>query len=90
MKKIVVAYDITDDRRRNKIFKEMKSWGERVQYSVFECVLNEEQITKMIDKLKRKIDFKVDSIRIYFLDNNSRIEIIGEGKPVEYDDTYVI
>jgi len=90
MKKIVVAYDITDDKRRNKIFKEMKSWGERVQYSVFECVLNEEQITKMIDKLKRKIDFKVDSIRIYFLDNNSRIEIIGEGKPVEYDDTYVI
>lgn len=90
MKKIVVAYDITDDKRRNKIFKDMKSWGERVQYSVFECILTDEQIKIMIDKLKRKIDIKTDSIRIYFLDKDSKVEIIGEGKPVEYDETYVI
>lgn len=90
MKKIVVAYDISDDKRRNNIYKEMKSWGERVQYSVFECILKEEQIYRMIDRLKKKIDFKKDSIRVYFLDKEDKIEIIGEGKPVEFDETYVI
>ena len=31
-----VAYDITDDKRRNKVAKILKDFGKRVQYSVFE------------------------------------------------------
>ena len=32
-----VAYDITDDKRRNKVAKILKDFGTRIQYSVFEC-----------------------------------------------------
>jgi len=34
--KRVVCYDVVDDRRRNRIFKLLKDYGRRVQYSVFE------------------------------------------------------
>jgi len=40
---IVVAYDIIDDKRRNRVAKTMEDYGTRVQYSVFECVLEEEK-----------------------------------------------
>ena len=32
-----VAYDITDDKRRNRVAKILKDFGTRIQYSVFEC-----------------------------------------------------
>ena len=35
----VVAYDIRQDRRRNKVMNTLKDFGLRVQYSVFECEL---------------------------------------------------
>ena len=49
---IVVAYDIIDDKRRNRVAKTMEDYGTRVQYSVFECVLEEEYLTEMVDTLK--------------------------------------
>ena len=36
---VVVSYDITNDRRRLKVMKTLEGFGERVQYSVFECRL---------------------------------------------------
>jgi CRISPR-associated protein Cas2 len=36
---IVVSYDISHDRRRARLSRELKNFGTRVQYSVFECVL---------------------------------------------------
>ncbi|MGI6496948.1 MAG: CRISPR-associated endonuclease Cas2 [Kiritimatiellia bacterium] len=36
----LVSYDIPDDKRRARVFKLMRGWGERVQYSVFCCQLN--------------------------------------------------
>jgi len=36
----VVCYDVVDDRRRYRIMKTMTGYGDRVQYSVFECELN--------------------------------------------------
>jgi len=90
MKKIIVTYDIRDDRRRNKVFKEMKSWGEWVQFSVFECVLLINQIDVMLRRLNRIIDTKEDSIRIYYFPMESKVTILGEGKPIEYRDNYVL
>ena len=39
----VVSYDISDDKRRTKIHNTLKSYGQRVQYSVFECDLTDTQ-----------------------------------------------
>ena len=38
---IVVSYDVPDDRRRTRLAHILKDFGERVQYSVFECRLDE-------------------------------------------------
>ncbi|MGV2391312.1 MAG UNVERIFIED_CONTAM: CRISPR-associated endonuclease Cas2 [Microcystis novacekii LVE1205-3] len=43
----VVSYDISDDKRRTKIHNTLKSYGQRVQYSVFECDLTDTQYAKL-------------------------------------------
>ena len=39
---LVVSYDIHDDKRRNSIHKVLKNFGERIQFSVFECDMTKE------------------------------------------------
>jgi len=41
----LVCYDITDDKRRDRIFKVCKNYGEHLQFSVFECDLNATELT---------------------------------------------
>ena len=62
---LVVTYDITDDRRRVKIANILKSFGERVQLSVFECWLTAEELEELRGLLSRQMDPDLDSIRIY-------------------------
>jgi CRISPR-associated protein Cas2 len=42
--KYVVAYDIADDGRRNRVARFLEGWGRRVQKSVFECELSPEEL----------------------------------------------
>jgi CRISPR-associated protein Cas2 len=42
----VIAYDIEQDRRRNKVMSALKDYGLRVQYSVFECDLDRARLGK--------------------------------------------
>ncbi|MGB3974894.1 MAG: CRISPR-associated endonuclease Cas2 [bacterium] len=42
-KKLIVVYDIVDDKRRRNLYKLLKSYGIRTQYSFFECLLSERQ-----------------------------------------------
>ena len=62
----VISYDITDNKRRNKIAKLLEGFGERVQHSVFECEFDdkkkEEYLTKRIEKIMNTDE---DTIRIY-------------------------
>ena len=44
---IVVAYDISDDKTRAKLHKTLRRFGERVQFSVFECILTREMFEQM-------------------------------------------
>lgn len=66
---IVIAYDIVDDRRRNKIAKELENWGRRVQYSIFECELDAAQLATLQERLQPHIADE-DSVRIYQLCQN--------------------
>ncbi len=62
----IVAFDISDDRIRYRVAKLLKSYGYRVQKSVFECPdLTEKKFLTMKDRLERLIDFTTDSVRYY-------------------------
>ena len=64
---IVVTYDVPEDKRRNKIHKILKSYGQWMQYSVFECDLTNTQYAKLRSRLSKEIKADQDSIRFYFL-----------------------
>ncbi len=75
---VIVAYDIEDNRRRTKIARFLEGFGERVQYSVFECDLEERHLRRMVTGLQAMMQ-PGDAIRIYRLDRRSEAEIIVLG-----------
>jgi CRISPR-associated protein Cas2 len=65
---LVVSYDIHDDKRRTRVYKILKNFGERIQFSVFECDLTREQLLRMQHALQRIIkEEDQDSVRFYHL-----------------------
>ena len=50
--RVVVSYDISDDKRRRMVAKLLEGYGYRVQYSVFECDLSLKQLQKLRRELK--------------------------------------
>lgn len=87
----LVTYDIIDDKRRAKLAKALKDYGDRVQYSVFECLLEPPLFGQMLTRIRRIIRQEKDSVRIYPIcqrcENESRI--IGLGKVIETKDVYI-
>jgi len=63
----VIVYDITDDRRRTKIAHVLEAHGDRVQYSVFECHLRDEQFETLWKELGELMERAEDSLRAYRL-----------------------
>ncbi len=49
--KYVISYDISSDRLRRKVSRIMEDYGRRVQYSVFECELDNKRLKKLYKKL---------------------------------------
>ena len=89
---ILVTYDVetmtpSGAKRLRKVAKECQNYGQRVQNSVFECVLTEAQFVVLRNILSNIIDRERDSIRFYFMGNNwsKHIEMIG--KITSYDAT---
>ena len=83
---VIVSYDIADDKRRSRIFKTLKNFGQWMQYSVFECELEKMQFLKLKDRLDHLIDAEEDdSIRFYFLCESCKrqVERVGGEKPRE-------
>jgi len=64
---IAVAYDIPDDRRRARLHKALKHFGNAVQYSVFECFLSPRGLANMKEMIVGVIDERVDQVRFYYL-----------------------
>lgn len=77
---LVVSYDISSSRRRRKVMKVLEGYGERVQYSVFECNLAPKKIEEMRRHLAKLISPK-DSLRIYFLSADDVKRILRMGDP---------
>jgi CRISPR-associated protein Cas2 len=82
-----ITYDISDDGRRVKVANTLKSFGERVQLSVFECWLNPAQLQELKWLLQKKADLTQDSVRIYPI--GGTVEVLGQGRLTE-DPDYLI
>lgn len=82
---ILITYDVDTttkdgEKRLRKVAKECVNYGQRVQNSVFECLLTEAQLVSLKAILSGIIDDNKDSIRFYFLGNKwqGKIEILGK------------
>lgn len=86
---VVVSYDVSQDNRRTKIHKMLKSYGQWMQYSVFECDLTATQYAKLRSRLSKVIKPDEDSIRFYFLCAccQGKVERIG-GEQVRDDSIF--
>jgi len=62
----VVSYDVPDDRKRDKVAKILLDFGKRVQYSVFECIMDDEALSNMKARFAAIVSGE-DSVRIYAL-----------------------
>ena len=82
----LVAYDIPDDGTRALVAGELENWGCRVQYSVFECDLDQTRCAVMVKRLGKLICAK-DSIRVYRICQACAGEVVllGKGRPVTRD-----
>lgn len=85
---ILVTYDVQTEtaegqRRLRNVARLCMDHGQRVQNSVFECVLTEVQLADLKNKLQAVMDKVHDSIRIYFLNRNQNRRVITLGR----DDT---
>ena len=56
----MVAYDISDNRRRGKVAKFLEGWGDRVQYSVFCCQLNAREKLRLCMEINKFLNAKED------------------------------
>jgi CRISPR-associated protein Cas2 len=78
---MVICYDISDDKKRGKVANILEDYGKRVQYSVFECKLDDKTFTELLDKLKPFANGN-DSIRVYQLCESclKRVIILGSSE----------
>ncbi|MBQ9443435.1 MAG: CRISPR-associated endonuclease Cas2 [Lachnospiraceae bacterium] len=76
----VISYDVEKDKIRNKIAKTLEDYGSRVQYSVFECRINQKQCDKLYAKLaKLMADEEEGNIRIYTVCANCEAKLATIG-----------
>ena len=88
---VMVSYDIVEDRTRTKVMKFLKDYGNRVQLSVFECDLSDDQYQRMKEGVEDLINRKEDRVRYYRLCKGcvSRVVISGWGE-IEQDEGFEI
>lgn len=94
---ILITYDVQTEtlagqRRLRKVARLCMDYGQRVQNSVFECVLTEVQLAELKYKLESTIDVINDSVRIYYLNKNEnrRIVTIGRNDALDVEGTLII
>ncbi|CAO3425235.1 CRISPR-associated endonuclease Cas2 [Azospirillum endophyticum] len=93
---MLITYDVnTQDaagrRRLRRIAKACRDFGQRVQFSVFECEVDPAQWTALRARLIGEIDPGTDSLRFYHLGANAsrRIEHVGAKPALDLDGTLV-
>ena len=94
---VVVAYDVSTEtkegrRRLRRVAQTCKDYGQRVQKSVFECVLREADWVQLKHRLLKEVALKEDSLRFYFLDGTAKAktEHHGVSCPVDLEGPLIV
>lgn len=94
---VLVSYDIASAspegrRRLRRVAQACEDYGQRVQYSVFECVIDALNWARLRARLLSIIDLKEDSLRVYFLDDDvaKRTEHHGVRAPIDFNGPLVV
>lgn len=94
---VVVAYDVSTEtkegrRRLRRVAQACKDYGQRVQKSVFECVLRESDWVSLKHRLLKEIAREEDSLRFYFLDEiaKTKTEHYGVREPVNLEGPLIV
>ena len=89
---VLITYDVSTEsdggkRRLRRVARACKDYGQRVQYSVFECEVEPALWVKLRARLLSEIDSGQDSLRFYFLGANwkPRIEHVGAKPALDLD-----
>ncbi|SKA78275.1 CRISPR-associated protein, Cas2 family [Caloramator quimbayensis] len=87
---VLITYDVSTEteggkRRLQKVAKQCVNYGQRVQNSVFECLLDPAQFAELKSRLEKIVNPETDSLRYYFLGNNYKNRIEHYGAKKTYD-----
>lgn len=87
---VLITYDVSTEtaqgkKRLRKVAKECVNYGQRVQNSVFECVMDAAKCRQVKEKLLNIINEEEDSIRFYYLGNNYKNKVEHFGVKESYD-----
>ncbi len=94
---VLVAYDVSTEtaagrRRLRRVAQACEGFGQRVQKSVFECVLNAGQMEQLRHRLRKEINLDEDSLRIYRLrePRDRYLQIMGRQPELDIRDPLVL
>lgn len=94
---VLITYDVNTEteagkKRLRKVAKACQNYGQRVQNSVFECIIDPARLKQLQANLERLIDEDKDSLRYYYLGDewHKRIEHVGAKKPVDLKGTLIV
>lgn len=87
---VLVTYDVRTEtkegqKRLRNVAKVCESYGQRVQFSVFECLVDPDQWVKIRQRLTDQIKTDEDSLRFYFLGKNWKARVDHVGVKTAYD-----
>lgn len=93
---VLITYDVETSslggaKRLRHVAKKCEQYGVRVQYSVFECIVDHAQLRQLEIDLEKIIDPDRDSIRIYRLGNNykNKVTHIGAKEALKLDEPLI-
>ncbi len=91
---VLITYDVCTEtlagkKRLRKVAKACQNYGQRVQDSVFECIIDTARLKQLQANLGEIIDKDVDSLRFYYLGDEwrGRVEHVGAKKPFDMEGT---
>jgi CRISPR-associated protein Cas2 len=87
---VLVTYDVNTEtaagrKRLRLVAKQCKNYGQRVQNSVFECLVDPVQFAQLKKALEKIVDTEFDSLRYYFLGDNWKRRVEHVGAKAAYD-----
>lgn len=93
---VLITYDVSTEseagkKRLRKVAKQCQNHGQRVQNSVFECLLDAAQEKRLKHQLVQMIDLETDSLRFYYLGNEwrNRVEHFGAKSSIDLEGTLI-